>query len=132
MKIIREYKGVNYPYTQALRDKIFEDTGLIFGHEPETTEARIRFWAELGVTYKEVPPTDDELAIRARYERDAKLRATDKYLLPDFPGVTPEALEAVKVYREALRNVPEQVGFPRQITWPEVPVFMKAKEKRNV
>lgn len=38
-----------------------------------------------------------------RKMRNDLLQETDKYLLPDFP-ITPESLEIVKEYREALRN----------------------------
>lgn len=38
-----------------------------------------------------------------RKMRNDLLQETDKYLLPDFP-ITPENLEIVKEYREALRN----------------------------
>ena len=124
------YNSKKYTSPYALRQAIFENQRVAFG---EFTDEILK---NFGVIKEEYNPedemTDEQLAERRRYERDAKLRATDKYLLPDFPGVTPEVLEAIKAYREALRNVPEQVGFPRQITWPEVPVFMKAKETGNV
>lgn len=123
------YNGDKYLSLYEIRQKIFEDTRIAFGDWNEDLKRRF------GVSEEEYNPedemTDEQLAERRRYERDTKLRSTDKYLLPDFPGVTPEALEAIKAYREALRNVPEQEGFPRQINWPEIPVFMGAKEKGN-
>jgi hypothetical protein len=38
-----------------------------------------------------------------RNQRNKLLIETDKYLLPDFP-ITPEQLEIVKEYRQALRD----------------------------
>jgi len=29
--------------------------------------------------------------------------------------------DRLKTYRQALRDIPEQAGFPRTITWPEKP-----------
>ena len=68
------------------------------------------------VTVEEVPETADE--IRAR--RDRLLAATDWAVLPDSP-LDAQSLDAVKTYRQALRDVPQQDGFPGTITWPEMP-----------
>ncbi len=38
-----------------------------------------------------------------KHKRNGILNETDKYLLPDFP-ITPEQLEIVKQYRQALRD----------------------------
>ena len=46
-----------------------------------------------------------------RAARDARLADTDKMLLPDYP-ITAEALEKVKTYRAALRDLPDQPGAP--------------------
>lgn len=61
--------------------------------------------------------TDEERAEAARKKRDALLTATDYLLMPDYP-LSAEKLEAVKAYRQALRDVPEQSGFPASIEWP--------------
>lgn len=66
------------------------------------------------------PLSDEEMATQVRAERDAKLAATDKYLIADFP-IDDAKLEAVKEYRKALRAVPEQVGFPKNVEWPVNP-----------
>ena len=70
---------------------------------------------------------DELLALRLRTERDAKLEATDYMLAPDYP-ISPENLEAVKVYRQALRDIPEQSGFPKNVQWPAEPQFLSAKK----
>ncbi|WP_303193318.1 tail fiber assembly protein, partial [uncultured Desulfovibrio sp.] len=71
------------------------------------------------------PPTEDELFTQLRVARDAKLTATDKYLLPDYP-ISADALSAVKAYRQTLRDLPGQEGAPwdggGELTpWPELP-----------
>ena len=50
-------------------------------------------------------------------ERNARLAETDYAALPD----TPEMSDAMRTYRQALRDVPAQSGFPSDITWPEKP-----------
>ena len=52
-----------------------------------------------------------------RYERNEKLAACDWTQLPD---ATVDAA-AWAAYRQALRDVPQQVGFPWEITWPTEP-----------
>lgn len=68
-------------------------------------------------------PPDEELSTQARTERDRKIAKTDYYLMPDYPS-NPQNLEELKVYRQALRDVPKQEGFPRDVRWPDVPKFL--------
>jgi hypothetical protein len=65
-------------------------------------------------------PTDDELAAAVRAERDAKLAACDWTMLADVDLTTAE-LAAWKAYRQALRDVTDQTGFPGDVTWPVSP-----------
>lgn len=59
------------------------------------------------------------LANEIRKRRDKLLVETDKYLLDDFP-ISPEEKEKYKIYRNALREVPEQQGFPYCVSWPSL------------
>ena len=56
----------------------------------------------------------------ARNIRDEILRETDKYLLSDYP-VTAEHKQKIIEYRQFLRDVSKQQGFPRGIDWGEFP-----------
>jgi hypothetical protein len=60
---------------------------------------------------------DDRAAAEIRTERDAKLAATDWTQVADAP--VDQAAWAT--YRQALRDIPAQVGFPNEITWPTEP-----------
>jgi len=62
-------------------------------------------------------PTDEELAVQVRAERDRLLDESDWTQVADAP--VDQAAWAT--YRQALRDVPEQVGFPNDVTWPEKP-----------
>lgn len=68
-------------------------------------------------------PTDEELSTQARTERDRKIAKTDYYMMSDYPS-NPQNLEELKVYRQALRDLPTQEGFPRDVRWPDVPKFL--------
>ena len=63
---------------------------------------------------------DTVLAASARQKRDRLIAATDYLVTPDYP-IESDRLAKVKTYRQALRDIPEQSGFPRTITWPEKP-----------
>jgi hypothetical protein len=51
-----------------------------------------------------------------RAKRDELLKETDYYGMSDVA-----MSEAMTTYRQALRDVPQQAGFPGTITWPEKP-----------
>ena len=53
-----------------------------------------------------------------RTERNAKLAATDWTQASDVPQAVKDSYAS---YRQALRDVPQQAGFPNQIVWPELP-----------
>lgn len=63
------------------------------------------------------------LAENVRSERDRRLAETDYYMMPDYPS-DPNNIEEMKVYRQALRDLPKQEGFPRDVRWPDVPKFL--------
>ena len=56
---------------------------------------------------------NDRLAANARAERNAKLASTDWTSSSDL-----KMSDEMKVYRQALRDVPAQENFP-EVTWPE-------------
>ncbi len=69
-------------------------------------------------------PTTEELAAQARSQRDALIAATDYLMASDYP-LTDEKRQELTVYRQALRDVPEQSGFPTEIVWPTKPEWVK-------
>lgn len=60
-----------------------------------------------------------KLADEIRKIRDELLQETDKFLLEDFP-ISEEQKEKYKIYRNALREIPEQQGFPYEVSWPSL------------
>ena len=69
-------------------------------------------------TYVPPPgPTEEELAASALSRRDQLLRDTDWTQTLDAP---------LDAYRQALRDLPNQEGFPEDILWPELPEITAA------
>ena len=75
--------------------------------------------------YSRTVPTTEELASCIRAERDRRITATDYLVMPDYPLDT-DKLEEIKAYRQALRDLPQQPGFPwggpddPECTWPSL------------
>lgn len=76
------------------------------------------------VTIEEVPdpPMTEE---EARVKRNKLLAETDWTQTLDAP-ISAECREAFRVYRQALRDITEQEGFPETIEWPAMPEVVKA------
>lgn len=70
---------------------------------------------------EDIPTTAEE----ARAQRDKLLADTDWTQVLDAP-IDADTREAYRVYRQALRDIPEQEGFPETIVWPELPAKVKA------
>ena len=112
------YKTEKLTSEYSLRQAIFKHERLAFGKlTPE-------FMKEHEITEEEYNPedewTNDQWATAVRRERDALISGTDYYILPDYPS-TPDGIEAVKQYRQELRDITLQSGFPRNVQWPSLP-----------
>lgn len=78
-----------------------------------------QLWQFVPMTDAERATADVQQAETARHARDLKLRETDFSQLADAPTWVDQTAWAA--YRQALRDLPTQPGFPWQITWPEPP-----------
>ena len=59
----------------------------------------------------------DAEADEVRSQRDALLTATDWTQVPDAPVDS----DPYATYRQELRDIPQQAGFPADVTWPIEP-----------
>lgn len=120
------YNSKKYNSQYGLRQAIFENQRVAFGEF--TPELMKKF----SITEEKYNPedemTDEELAFRVRMRRDSMISHTDFYVQPDYPS-DPAGLEAVKAYRQALRDVPEQSGFPRNVQWPAMPSVLSGDKR---
>jgi len=89
-----------------------------------------RFHADFVAALIEVPegtvvnlvalePTAAEKAATVRIARDLKLAASD---WTEGRSISEEVFEKWKPYRQALRDITDQPGFPDAIDWPAAPV----------
>lgn len=97
------------PYQYAQRDGVVEVNGQWFTH------------------YIAVTPDDEQKAAmdatqaaNVRADRNRRLADCDWTQLTDSP-LNPEAKAAWAFYRENLRMVPDQPGFPWNVQWPPQP-----------
>lgn len=91
-----------YPYAAEFAEEWDEAFAYAEAHPECVTEEQ---------PYTPPVPTIEDLAARVRAERNKRLALTDHFVMPDYP-ISQDKLEEIKVYRQALRDLPEQLGFP--------------------
>ena len=76
-----------------------------------------------------IPPTQEELdaaaAASVRGERDMKLTTEVDPIAGSalrWAALTDQERKDLAAYRQALLDVPDQPGFPHDVTWPKEPV----------
>lgn len=73
----------------------------------------------------EIPePTTEEVAAQVRAQRDSMIAQTDYLMMSDYP-ISEEDKTLLETYRQALRDIPEQEGFPSNVQWPVAPQCLK-------
>lgn len=82
--------------------------------------AWVETWTITSASPEEIAVRTSEKSSRVRDDRNRKLAECDWTQLVDSP-LNPEAKAAWAFYRENLRMVPDQPGFPFNITWPTQP-----------
>lgn len=104
-----------------------EETGKVkkyevtYPYSEENLKIAQRYAYNGEVSVEDIPMTGEE----ARAQRDKLLAETDWTQVLDAP-IDATTREAYRAYRQALRDIPEQDGFPEAITWPELPAVTKA------
>lgn len=121
------FVGVTYADKSPLDDEWLIPDGCVTTPPPALAGDQRALWdganwsivePEVDKPVEPVPPTLDELTTVARRTRNAKLKASDWAMMPDAPTDQ----DAWAAYRQSLRDVPQQVGFPMDILWPTPPV----------
>jgi len=98
-------------YTKYVLGPVFTDLAAT---ETETAQTA----AEQEAAYKAIK--DDEQAKSVRASRDDKLKESDWVVIKNLE-LNANIPGAWEVYRQALRDIPTQTGFPWTITWPVQP-----------
>lgn len=114
------------PYQYSQRDGVVEVNGQWFTHyiagpvfhEYTDDEGVVHTAAEQYEEYCFAKDAEQGKNIRA--ERNKRLADCDWTQLIDSP-LDPDAKGAWQLYREILRMVPQQAGFPWEVQWPPQP-----------
>ena len=72
----------------------------------------------------------EQLAANARTQRDKLLSDTDWTQTDDAP-LSSEDKESVRKYRQGLRDITAQSGFPQEIKWPDKPSVTKTENRSD-
>jgi hypothetical protein len=98
-------------YTKHVLGPVFTDTAATDTQPAKTA-------AENEAAYKATK--DAEQAVSVRSSRDTKLKESDWVVIKNLE-LNANIPGAWEVYRQALRDIPTQTGFPWTITWPVAP-----------
>lgn len=79
-------------------------------------------WEIKKMTEDEVAAQYDHLSMAFRFERNEMLNNSDFF---NFPDARVANVQDWLDYRQALRDLPEQAGWPKKIVWPEIPELVK-------
>ena len=71
------------------------------------------------------------LGQRAREERDRRLEQADAMFYKAMDSGDATQAQQVGKYRQALREVPDQPGFPAEFAWPAIPDALSEKAPSN-
>lgn len=77
-------------------------------------------WYTTPATEEEIAQRTEAKAIEVRQERNQKLEESDWTQLADSP-LSPDDKGYWALYRETLRMIPQQPGFPWNVQWPPKP-----------
>jgi hypothetical protein len=97
-------------------------TGSVFGYEAEQQDLVNKAEADPNmenITGSWPPPIDPQhvISVEVRAKRNALLARSDWTQVVDAP--VNSAVWAT--YRQVLRDIPQQEGFPHSVVWPEKP-----------
>ena len=78
----------------------------------------VREWLVIKASLEEIESRTIEQAAIIRKQRNGVLTATDYSQLVDYPGSDIQK-QILTQFRQALRDIPQQTGFPWNVIWPE-------------
>jgi len=107
-----------FPVTPAPRPAVADDYRFDFqSNAVKQNNQWVEQWVSTEATPEEIEQRTDNKAREVRIERQRLLEESDWTQLPDAPVDT----AAWATYRQELRDVPQQSGFPWNVNWPIPP-----------
>jgi len=83
-------------------------------------DAWVEHWESNPASSEEITERTNSASASIRAERTAKLTSSDWTQFPDTP-MERTVRDAWAVYRQALRDITDQPGYPHQVDWPVEP-----------
>lgn len=97
---------------------VVDHTKNITEGQPQLIDGKwTQTWVTSDATAQEITERLERQSASVRDSRQVLLSASDWTQLPDAP-LTDAKRQAWSTYRQALRDITAQVGFPWNITWP--------------
>lgn len=109
-----------YPLTPVERPVADHTKNVDEGTPAQINGTWTQVWNITDASAVEIEVRTQEKARSVRSERDHMLQQTDWIVIMHTERGTNIPMEW-EVYRQALRDVPNQLGFPFNVTWPEKP-----------
>jgi hypothetical protein len=109
-----------YPLVATEQPEVDYTQNVTQGTPVEQDGEWIQVWVVTDATPEEIDQRTTDQASSVRSQRDSLLSNCDWIVIKSVEVEVPE-LEEWKEYRQALRDVPEQAGFPWDVVWPEAP-----------
>lgn len=132
-----EYRNVSFPEVMSDEDRAQFNMVrvVVVGHQeidhtknatqgmPVYVSERGRWeqtWIITDATPEQIAERTDNKANEVRMQRNAMISSSDWTQLDDTPITNAKKL-AWATYRQALRDIPAQAGFPWEVSWPTQP-----------
>ena len=94
------------------------ETQRLVRAEPYLQDGQVFTVEVAALTAEEIQANIDSIALKVRAQRDQFLKNSDWTQGKDISDAVSTPWAA---YREELRNLPDQPGFPKTVTWPTPP-----------
>jgi hypothetical protein len=111
------FRVFNATQPELTDTQVLEEDPPVFSNEDQRWT---QVWRVRDMTAEEVANRNDAQAANIRAQRDTKLAETDWIVIKNLE-LNANIPGAWEVYRQALRDVPTQSGFPWTINWPNQP-----------
>jgi hypothetical protein len=106
-----------YPLKPTDRPQVDHTKNVTEGTPAQQDGEWVQVWDVTDAAEEEIAQRTDEKATSVRSQRDDRLTRSDWTQVADAPVDQ----QAWADYRQALRDVPSQAGFPYSVIWPEQP-----------
>jgi hypothetical protein len=109
---------------------ILDNSGQVTGHiqvdNDVSYDELLKIYPGLVEGYRDISQSTTDLTVadQTRLVRNQLLVAVDRVNPVWWNSLTPQQQQELIVYRQALLDVPQQTGFPTDVSWPSKPSWL--------